>query len=96
MSRVCHTVGMPAVLFLCSRLQRVGLSFQEGVAAGLLLLLLWLRARGAGLAVAILCTVSLLWQLSRGPYAEIKLCLAFGVFGTEEVWQVVIGKIFAG
>lgn len=55
MSRVGHTVGMSAMLFLSSRLQRVGLAFQEGVAAGLLLL----RAGGTGLAVAVFRPVSL-------------------------------------
>ena len=56
MSRVGHTVGMSAMLFFSSRLQCVGLAFQEGVAAGLLLLL---RAGGTGLAVAILRPMSL-------------------------------------
>lgn len=86
MGRVGHTVGMSAMLFLCSRLQCVGLSFQKGVAAGLLLLLLLLGARGAGFAVAVLRPVSLVWQLWGGSQAEIKLCLAFGFFGTEEMW----------
>lgn len=95
MGRVGHTVGMSAMLFLCSRLQCVVLVFQEGMAAGLLLLLL-LRARGAGFAVAVLPPMSLVWQLWGGSQAEIKLCLAFGFFGTEEVWQVVVSQVFAG
>lgn len=54
MARIGHTVGMSAMLLLCSRLQRIGLAFQEGVAAGLLLLLLLLLgARGAGFAMTI-------------------------------------------
>ena len=97
MRGVSHAVGVSAMLFLCSGLQCVSLAFQEGVAAGLLLLLLLLlRAGGAGFAVAILCPVALVWQLWRGSQAEVKLCLAFGFFGTEEVWQVVVSQVFAG
>lgn len=102
MGRVGHTVGVSAMLFLCSGLQCVGLAFQEGVAAGLLLLmlllllLLLLRARGAGFAVAVFRPVSLVRQLWGRPQAEIKLCLAFDFFGTEEVRQVVVGQVFVG
>lgn len=62
----------------------------------LLLLLLLLRARGAGFAVAILYPMSLVRQLRGGPQVEIKLCFAFGFFGAEQVWQVVVNQIFAG
>lgn len=93
MGRVGHTVGM-SVLFLGSRLQCVGLAFHEVVAAGLLLLLL--STRGVGFPVAVLCPVSLVWQLWGRSQAEIELCLAFGFFGTEEVWQVVVSQVFVG
>ena len=95
MGRVSHTVGMPAVLFLCSRLKCIGFIFQESMATGLLLLLLLLRARRTWFAVAILCPMPLVGQLWGGSQVEIKFCLAFCFFRTEEVWQVVVGQVFA-